>query len=44
MRAWNLISSPFFIRCLKVAGHTAGITLLAVSWLAVYYPNGLALR
>jgi hypothetical protein len=42
-QAHDLITSPFFIRCLKVALHTAGITALAVSWLAVYYPNGIAL-
>jgi hypothetical protein len=43
-QAQELVTSPFFIRCMKVAGHTAGITLLAVSWLAVYYPNGLAMQ
>lgn len=41
--ARDLITSPFFVRCLKVMLHTAGITALAVSWLAVYYPNGIAM-
>lgn len=42
--ARSMLSSPGFVRFLKVCGHTAGITLLAVSWMAVYYPQGIALR
>jgi len=42
--AHALLSSPLFVRYMKAAGHAAGITLLAVSWLAVYYPQGVSLR
>jgi hypothetical protein len=42
--AQALITSPGFLRFLKVCGHTAGITLLAVSWAAVYFPHGIAMR
>ena len=42
--ARGLLSSPGFVRFLKVCGHSAGITLLLVSWMAVYYPQGIALR
>jgi hypothetical protein len=38
------VTRPGFARGVKVCGHAAGITLLLVSWLAVYYPQGIPLR
>ena len=43
-QARALIASVGFVRFLKACGHAAGITLLLVSWMAVYYPQGIALR
>lgn len=43
-QAKALIASPRFVRVVKVCGHAAGVTLLMVSWLAVYYPQGIALQ
>jgi len=43
-QARELIRSPGFARLLKWGGHAAGITLLLVSWLSVYYPDGIALQ
>jgi hypothetical protein len=43
-QARELFSSETFVRFLKACGHAAGITLLIVSWMAVYYPQGIVLR
>jgi len=42
-QARELFSSETFIRFLKACGHAAGITLLIVSWMAVYYPQGIVM-
>jgi len=43
-QARELLSSVGFVRFLKACGHAAGITLLLVSWMAVYYPQGITLQ
>jgi len=43
-QAHALLVNPMFGRALKWGGHAIGITVLAVSWLSVYYPNGIALQ
>lgn len=42
-QARRLIAGPGFARGLKICGHATGITLLLVSWLGVYYPQGIPL-
>jgi len=42
-QARELFSSETFVRFLKACGHAAGITLLIVSWMAVYYPQGIVM-